>query len=138
MTEITEGYVLRGERRPGRERRKNGEWMGPEQGDGTARSGPRVNVNLGEIDRSKRNLNTGEKLEVTIERWRRTLRQLTKSRSKEWFGTRDSKCSYMEERRGGFGERTLKDTDRTGCMHGLLETEDKLSKSRCSGIDRRR
>ena len=112
--------------------------MGREQGDGTARSGPGVNVNLGEIDRSRRNLNTGEKLEVMIERWRPVFRQLTKSRSKEWFGTRDSRCSYMEQRGGGFWERRLKITDRGGCRHGLLETEDKLSKSRCSGIDRRR
>ena len=118
--------------------------MGRGQGDGTARSGPGVNVNLGEIDRSKRNLNTrgeirGHDRQVVSS----VLLQLTKSRSKEWFGTRDSRCSYMEERDGGgggggCGKRRLKITDRGECRHGLLETEDKLSISRCSGIDRRR
>jgi len=44
----------------------------------------------------------------------------------------------MEERGGGCWERRLKVTDRGGCRHGQLETEDKLSISRCSGVDRPR
>lgn len=42
--------------------------MGRGQAGGTARSGPRANVNPREIDHNKRNSNTGEELEVTIER----------------------------------------------------------------------
>ena len=108
------------------------------RGDGIARSGPRVNASLREIDRSRRNLNTGEK--VMIGGRRRLQGQLTKSRSKEWLGTRDSRCSYMEERGGGYWERPLMITDRGGCRHGLLETEDKSSLFRCSGryVDRPR
>jgi len=44
----------------------------------------------------------------------------------------------MEERGGGCCQRRLKITDRGECKHGLLETEDKLSTSRCSEIDRGR
>ena len=137
-TEITGGYVRRGERRLGRWWWTSGEWMGRVRGDGIVRSGPRVNASLREIDRSRRNLNTREK--VMIGRCRRVVGQLTKSRSKEWFGTRDSRCSYMEERGGGCWERPLMITDRGGCRHGLLETEDKSSVFRCSGhyVDRPR
>lgn len=68
--------------------------MGQGKGDETARSGPRANVNLGGIDRSKRNLNTGERNGRELYD-RNVRRKLTKSRSKEWFGTRDSRYSYM-------------------------------------------
>jgi hypothetical protein len=74
MTEITGGRVRRGERRLGRWRRMNGDRMGRAQGDATAQSGPGVNAGLEEIDRNRRNLNTGEK--VMIGRWRRVLANL--------------------------------------------------------------
>lgn len=40
--------------------------MGRGKGGGTVQSGPGANVNLAGIDRSKRNLNTGEKWGVMI------------------------------------------------------------------------
>lgn len=40
----------------------------------------------------------------------------------------------MEERGDGCWKRGLKITDRGGCKHGLLETEDKSSTFRCSGV----
>lgn len=83
------------------------------RGGGIAQSGPKVDAGRGEIDRSRRNLNTeGDK--VMIGRRRRVLAKLTKSRSKEWLGTRDSRCSYIEDRRGGCWKRRLKITDRVG------------------------
>ena len=107
--------------------------MGRARGDETAQSGPTVNANLKEIDRSRRNLNTaswGLRSNVAsyiLSTYKVALKGMVWNEGFEVLVHEKAWWWLLEERqkmRPGVGAGMLR-----------LETENKLSISRCSGFD---